>query len=261
MLKRKIIVIDEEKCDGCELCISACHEGALAMVEGKAKLVSDIYCDGLGDCLSECPQDAIKVIERDAEAFDEAAVEERQAELAKGAAKQAPSAPAPLPVAQQHGGGGGCPGAAMRQLQPKAPLPARAGNGGQTPSTLRNWPVQLHLVPPQAPYYQGAKILLAADCVPFAHADFHRDMLAGSTLIIGCPKLDDLSAYMEKLTAIFQFNDIREVEVAFMEVPCCHGIVRLAADAINGSGKDIPLTLSKINIDGTLERQQPRVSA
>lgn len=259
MPKRKIIQIDETKCDGCEQCVTACHEGAIAMVDGKAKLVSDIYCDGLGDCIGECPQDAITIVERDAVPYDEAAVQARQVELARSAHRAAPSAPAPKPAAFGHGGG--CPGAAMRQLRPLAASPATAGGGEAQPSALRNWPVQLHLLPVQAPFFQGAKVLLAADCVPFAFPDFHRDMLSGRTLIIGCPKLDDVSAYLEKLTAIFRFNDVREVEVAFMEVPCCHGLVRLAGEALQASGKDIPLHLVKVGINGELERPQVRVSA
>jgi Pyruvate/2-oxoacid:ferredoxin oxidoreductase delta subunit len=263
MLKRRIIEIDQEKCDGCEQCVDACHEGAIAMVDGKAKLVSDVYCDGLGDCIGECPQDAITIVEREAEAFDEAAVQQH---LAQRDAKETDPAPAPAkpaaPFPMHRGGGGGCPGAMARMLRPQsevAPAP-RAGGAGQ-PSALRNWPVQLHLLPVQAPYFDKARVLLAADCVPFAYADFHQSMLAGRTLIIGCPKLDDTSAYEEKLAAIFRFNDIEAVEVAFMEVPCCHGLVRLVAKALERSGKAIPLEMVQVGIDGTIKHEQRRASA
>jgi len=266
MPTRKIIEIDENKCDGCELCVSACHEGAIAMVDGKAKLVSDTYCDGLGDCLAECPQDAITIIEREAQPFDEQAVQQHLAEREASqerapdpGAHQCPAPSRPMPLM------GGCPGAAARQLRPLTPPSSKPktkpADGAEQPSALRNWPIQLHLVPVQAPYYEGATILLAADCIPFAYPDFHQGMLQGRTLIIGCPKLDDSSAYLEKLAAIFRFNDVKQVEVAFMEVPCCHGLVRLVQQAVEKSGKNIPVQLTEIGIQGEVKPTVQRASA
>ncbi len=249
---RKIITIDEEKCDGCALCVDACHEGAIQIVDGVAKLVSESYCDGLGDCLGECPQGAITIEERDAPMFDERAVAahlERQREARKASAGAGPT---------QHPHVGGCPGAAVRQLTPVGAMAPTAGpgsaggavEGAKQPSALTNWPVQLHLAPVQAPFFHQAKLLIAADCVPFAHPDFHRSMLAGRVLIIGCPKLDDTSAYLDKLTAIFRFNEIQSVEVAFMEVPCCHGLVRLVESALEASGKGLQPALTRVGIRG-----------
>ncbi|MBI4701546.1 MAG: 4Fe-4S binding protein [Deltaproteobacteria bacterium] len=242
MPKRQIVQIDEAKCDGCGQCVTACHEGAIAIVDGKARLVADTYCDGLGACIGDCPQSAITIVAREAEPFDARAVAERQA-----GPRRAPA--------------GGCPGAAVRRLGPR-PAPA-AGPGERTgqASALANWPVQLHLAPIQAPYYHGARLLLAADCVPFALPEFHRRLLAGRTLLIGCPKLDDTSAYLEKLAAILRCNDVAAVEVAFMEVPCCHGLARLAAQAIRASGKQIPLALTKVGIGGEILEPAQRASA
>lgn len=261
---RKIITIDEEKCDGCGLCVDACHEGAIQLVDGVAKLVSDSYCDGLGDCLGECPQGAITIDEREAVDFDEKAVAahlEKIHDLKKASLDMAPSGlghghgPG---KAQEHAHAGTCPGAAMRQLKPVGQMAPTAGPGsspgaplvGTTPSALTNWPVQLHLTPVQAPFFHQAKLLIAADCVPFAQPDFHQGMLAGRTLLVGCPKLDDTSAYLDKLTAIFQFNEIESVEVAFMEVPCCNGLVRLVQSALEASGKDLQPALIRVGIRG-----------
>lgn len=240
---RKIVLIDEEKCDGCGLCVDACHEAAIQLVDGKAKLVSDILCDGFGDCLGECPQGAITIVEREADPYSEEAV---KAHVAKQ-------------KADSHGLHvmGGCPGSAMRELTPSAPERKATPGAGAQPSALRNWPVQLHLVPVQAPYFAGAELLIAADCVPFAHAGFHDTLLAGRTLIIGCPKLDDTSAYLEKLAAIFRFNDIRKVEIAYMEVPCCRGLVHLVEQAVKAAGKADVLrpALTKIGIRGEMKER------
>lgn len=256
---RKIITIDEELCDGCELCVDACHEGAIKIVDGVAKLVSDSYCDGLGDCLGECPQGAITIIDADVAAFDEKAVAvhlEKMREKKKAALGMAPAAPA-----EEHAHAGGCPGTAMRQMEPLGKMAPTAGPGlgsgatkpGSIPSALTNWPLQLHLTPVQAPFFHQAKLLIAADCVPFAQPDFHQTMLAGRALLIGCPKLDDTSAYLDKLTAIFQFNEIESVEVAFMEVPCCRGLVGLVEKALEASGKDLKAELTQVGIQGNAQ--------
>ncbi len=225
---RNIILIDEAKCDGCGLCVTACAEGALEVVDGKAKLVSETYCDGLGACLGECPRGAISIETRGAGAFDEAAA---QRHLAGRRGKTPPPA---------------CPGS-----DPRA-LPVTAGDVGeaQPSSRLANWPVQLALAPLKAACFQGVTLLLAADCVPFALAGFHQRLLAGRTLLVGCPKLDDLPRHVEKLTAIIRENDVRGIEVAYMEVPCCSALARGAAAALESSGKRIPLTLRKISLRG-----------
>ena len=246
MTIRKIVQIDAERCDGCGLCVQACHEGAMALVDGKAKLVSESYCDGLGACLPECPQDAITVVEREAEAFGGTAI--------APSAPVAPSAPAAR--------AGGCPGARARMLPRVSPAPETRDQGASAmPSALGNWPVQLHLVPVQAPYYRGATLLIAADCVAFAYPAFHRKMLAGRTLIIGCPKLDDTEAYTDKLASILRLNEVRAVEVAFMEVPCCHALCRLVTRALGASGKEIPLELIEVGIQGEIIRPQTRETA
>lgn len=257
-MQREIIKIDEEKCDGCGRCVPACAEGAIQVIDGKAKLVSEVYCDGLGACLGECPRGALTVETREAEAFDEVAVKEHlesrvQEKLAKG----------PKPMVHGQSMPCGCPGAASQVFERKeARRPVEMSEKTDaTPSQLSQWPVQLHLVPIQAPYFQEADLLIAADCVPFAFADFHRRFLRGRTLVVGCPKLDDVEAYRHKLTEIFRQNDIRSVEVVYMEVPCCFGLVHLVKLALQASGKDIPLTLTKVGIRGdVLERNQAAVA-
>lgn len=232
-MKRNIVKIDEEKCNGCGLCVPACAEGAIQIIDGKAKLIADNLCDGLGACLGDCPQDAITIEERDAQEFDEQAV----------AASQA-AAKAPV-----HGGG--CPSAqAMKLAPPSKTVDAKTDIG---PSQLGNWPVQLKLVPPSAPFLAEADLLLAADCVPFAYPDFHQKFLAGKTLLIGCPKLDDVEAYVEKLTAILIQNNIKRLTVLHMEVPCCNGLLSLARQALAASGKDIPFESAIIGIKGDIK--------
>lgn len=242
MAVRNIVKIDEEKCDGCGLCIPSCEEGAIQLVDGKARLVSEVYCDGLGDCLGVCPQDAITVEEREADDFDAAVAEEHVARLERASA---PPEPAPAPPL------GGCPGALARQFPTKAAKEPGACPEA-TPSELTNWPLQLHLVPPTAPYLEGADLLFAADCVGFALPDFHRKLLRGKVLIIACPKLDDTEAYLPKLIEIFRQNDLRSVEVAHMEVPCCLGLRRLIEVALQEAGSDVPLTVTKVAIGGEI---------
>lgn len=244
MPRREIIRIDEDKCDGCGQCVTACAEGAIQIVDGKAKLISETYCDGLGACIGECPQGAISIEQHEAEAFDPEAV--RQHMTAADDRK--------LPC--------GCPSTMAQTLEPSESIPADSDslNVSVIPSQLGNWPVQIRLVPVTAPYLQGAKVLIAADCVPFALGDFHRRLLAGRVVLVGCPKLDDAQFYREKLTELFKQNDIQSVEVAYMEVPCCLGLVRLVSNALAECDKRIPLTTIKVGIKGEiLETASPKV--
>ncbi len=230
---RNIVRIDAEKCNGCGVCATACAEGAIAIIDGKAKLVSEQYCDGLGACLN-CPLGAISIETREAEAFDEAATAEHLARLGKAPAH---------PAAHAHGG---CPSAAVMSFAAAAP----AAEAAPQASALRQWPVQLMLVPPTAPFFQGADLLITADCVPYAYADYHQDLLAGRAVVVGCPKLDDAAYYQEKLTTILRESDVRSVTVAIMEVPCCRAMVMAAKHALAASGKDLPLQVVTIGLRG-----------
>jgi Fe-S-cluster-containing hydrogenase component 2 len=244
MANRKIIEIDEEKCDGCGQCVSACAEGAIEIRDGKARLVAETYCDGLGACLGECPQDAIHIVEREADAFSEELVRERIARL--DGKRSLPATPA------------GCPGVAVKSLLPLrtiAPLRSESeGTAGVEPpaelSALGNWPIQLRLAPAHAPFLRGADLLLVADCVPFAMADFHRRLLRGRPVVVGCPKLDDGQAYVEKLAAILTASDVHSVTVIHMEVPCCTGLARIAEAAVQLSGRNVPLKDVTISLRG-----------
>jgi len=246
---RRIIEIDQEKCNGCGACAAACHEGAIGMVNGKATLLRDDYCDGLGDCLPTCPTGAITFVEREAAAYDEAAVKANM--LAKKAAALKNSAPvtrsgcsgsAPLSM--------GCPGSQSRTLDnaggASAPVSANLPQ-----SRLMQWPIQIKLLPLEAPFYQGARLLIAADCSAFSRADFHERFMKGRITMIGCPKLDE-GDYAEKLTEIIRRNDIREVTVVRMEVPCCGGIQRAVETALQNSGKFIPWQVITLGRDGTI---------
>ncbi|MFZ5981540.1 MAG: 4Fe-4S binding protein [Candidatus Zixiibacteriota bacterium] len=246
---RKIVKIDEEKCDGCGLCVPACAEGAIQIINGKARVVNDLYCDGLGACLGECPRGAITVEEREAAAYDEKAVEVHLARLrlmkAPGVRLEtAPVKSVPLPA-----GHGGCPGSAARQLRPAESSPSTA----VTPplqSRLGHWPVQLMLVPPGAPFLKNADILICADCVPFAVPDFHNRYLAGRAVLVGCPKLDDLNYYYEKLKVIFAEARPRKITVLKMEVPCCSGIAGAALKARNETTAEVPVDIFTIDVRG-----------
>ena len=229
---RKIIKIDEEKCNGCGLCADACHEGAIDIVDGKAKLMRENYCDGLGDCLPACPVNAISFEEREAPAYDEAAVL-----AAKKAKAQKTSGVLPC----------GCPDSQSRAIRHETtPAPTAA-----IPGQLSQWPVQIKLVPIHAPYFDGADILVAADCTAYAYGSFHNDFIKGRITLIGCPKLDE-GDYTEKLTAIFAGNDIKSVVVTRMEVPCCGGIENAVKRALNACGNDIPLRVVTISADGRI---------
>lgn len=234
-MKRNIVTIDPDLCNGCGLCVSACHEGALKWVDGKAKLVSDSICDGLGACLPECPAGAIKIVEREADPFDEAA-----------AGNHAATPPAPQPPP------GGCPGRMARTLARPPQTPAgKDPPAAPAVSRLVNWPVQIKLVPVSAPYLKNAALLIAADCTAFAYPDIHRRFMADKVTLIGCPKLDAVD-YTEKLTAIFQANDLRSVTVLRMEVPCCAGIANAARQALVNSGKMIPWHIVTLATDGAI---------
>lgn len=272
-MKRKVIRIDEEKCNGCGLCIPNCPEGALQIIEGKARLVSDLFCDGLGACIGHCPEGAIAIEEREAEPYDERRVLENiipqgdaviRAHLAHlrdhGAAEYLQQA---LEALREKGieveemespaeGGHdrlacGCPGTAVQDIQHDDDEDTPAGS---RPSRLRHWPVQITLVPPTAPYLRGADLVVAADCTPFAYADFHEDFIRGKVVLVGCPKLDDASYYRDKLTEVFRENDIQSVTAVRMEVPCCSGLVAMLRRAIAASGKDVPLREVVISIRG-----------
>jgi NAD-dependent dihydropyrimidine dehydrogenase PreA subunit len=262
MAIREMVTIDEEKCDGCGLCVPSCAEGAIQIIDGKARLVADNLCDGLGACLGDCPQGAITIEKRAAAEFDEEAVARRLQEIGREPLSHSPS---PVPSAQ----GGGCPSAQVKSFSAAAhgggcpsarPVDfaakpgAATGDAGQRPSELRQWPVQMHLVPPTAPFLQDAEVLLAADCVAFAYADFHKDMLQDKALLIGCPKLDDGQAYLQKLTDMLQHGSIRTLSVVVMEVPCCSGLVAIARQALAASGKEIPLEIITVGVQGDIKQ-------
>ena len=225
---RRIITIDEEKCNGCGLCAKACHEGAIGMVDGKAKLLREDYCDGLGDCLPACPTNAISFEEREAPAYNEAAVLAAKKEKEK-----------PLPC--------GCPGSVSQSLKPAAAAAATV------PGQLSNFPVQLKLVAPNAPYFDGADLLIAADCTAYAYGNFHKDFIRGKVTLIGCPKLD-AGDYAEKLTDIFTCNNIKSITVTRMTVPCCGGLPYAVKTALERSGKNIPLSVVTISPNGAILR-------
>ena len=231
---RRIIEIDQEKCNGCGACAAACHEGAIGMVNGKATLLRDDYCDGLGDCLPTCPTGAITFVEREAAAYDEEAVK------ANMAAKKASAG----------GCSGGCPGSQSHAIR-SAPVQEAPVVHSEVRSRLMQWPIQLKLLPIQAPFYQGAKLLVAADCTAFSRADFHERFMKGRITVIGCPKLDE-GDYTEKLTEILRLNDIREVTVVRMEVPCCGGIQRAVETALRASRKFIPWQVVTLSRDGRI---------
>ena len=239
---RKIVHIDQEKCNGCGACAAACHEGAIAMVDGKARLLRDDYCDGLGDCLPACPTGAITITQREADPYDEAAVQQNLAQ------KQAADDPRPAHACPGHT----CPGSMARRIErPASPEPDAGALHPQVSSQLRQWPVQIKLVPVRAPYFDGARLLIAADCTAYAYAAFHEELLRGRIALIGCPKLDDTD-YAEKLTEIIRHNDIQSVTVVRMEVPCCGGLEHAAKAALQQSGKFIPWQVVTISVDGRI---------
>ena len=276
-MKRKIIRIDEAKCNGCGLCLPECPEGAIQLIDGKARLISDLFCDGLGACLGHCPQEAITVEEREAEPYDENKVMEN---IVKGGANvikahlthlrehnqteyltqaiaflkergmEVPKE-TKMPVEHAHHSGG-CPGSNMLDFRGQR---GQAGDGPAVAveSELAHWPVQLQLLNPHAPYFKDADLVIAADCVPFTYADFHRRFLRGKTLIVLCPKLDRVDdLYIEKMTEIFKHNDIRSITLVHMEVPCCFGLNKLVEEAVKRSGKSIAIRDYTISIRGSI---------
>lgn len=269
MSKRKIINIDEKKCNGCGLCIPNCPEGALQIIDNKARLVSDLFCDGLGACIGHCPQGAISIEERDAQKYDERKVmaniiqqgnnvikahlshlkAHKQDEYLKQAIDFLEEKGIKIPF-DKHAHSSGCPGLEVMDFTQtrKDRQPGRRGAKGI--SELRQWPIQLMLVPPVAPYLQNADLLISADCVPFAYPDFHRDLLKGKILLIGCPKLDDIENYREKITAVIKNNTIKSITCVHMEVPCCFGLVRMIEFVIGACGKIVPFKEITISIKG-----------
>lgn len=256
---RKIIKIDESKCDGCGICANACHEGAIAIVDGKAKLVSESYCDGLGDCIGECPRDAITFETREADDYDEVAVKERLSAMGRGHKHaETPDLPCGCPGSMAREiktkARTGCPGSAARDLKAVPEIPS-ANSVNTTSSTkqesmLRNWPVQLKLVPMQAPYLKNAALLIAADCTAFAFPAFHNELLPGKICLIGCPKLDDVVSYKDKLVQIIKQNGVRSIDVAYMEVPCCNGLLNAVKEAVKEAGVPVPVRRIRISLEG-----------
>jgi len=244
MPARKIIEIDEDKCTGCGACVTSCAEGALQIVDGKAKVVNEVFCDGLGACIGECPEGALRIVEREAPEFDEEAVKGHLREM-RGREGAEPAAPEPC----------GCPSSSPMSL-------LRGSDGAslhhgmaqrsmsELPPELVNWPVQWRLVQPASPFLKGADILLSADCVPFAYRDFHGRFLAGKPVVIGCPKLDDQQGFLDKLTALVRDASPRSLTVVHMEVPCCSGLLRLVEEAVRRSGRDVPIRKVMVGIKG-----------
>ncbi len=273
MSKRNIIEIDDDKCDGCGLCVPNCHEGALQIIDSKARLISDLFCDGLGACVGYCPRDAMKVIEREAEDYDERRVMKENI-VPKGEN----TIKAHINHLKDHGATKfyneavsyleekgikidleenkmenklpcGCPGTAMKEINPITD----ATNNSEQVSALRQWPVQLNLLPPHTPFFDNSHLLIAADCVAFANPNFHAKLLHGKSLAIGCPKLDDIEAYQEKFIEIFKQNNVKSVTVAIMEVPCCTGLFNAVEAAVDKSSKKIPVIKEVISVNGDIQ--------
>ena len=235
--KRKIIQIDEELCDGCGLCVPSCAEGAIGLVDGKARLSSERFCDGLGACLGECPKGALRIVEREADEFDEEAVAEHLEGNEEGEKPAEPIEPFRCPSSRLQ---------TFISATPEKEKGARVGSG------LTHWPVQIHLVPPDAPFLKGADLLVAADCTPAAYPNFHHDFLKGKVLMVGCPKFDDVAAYLQKFTDIFGTAGIKSVTALIMEVPCCSGLPMILRKAMKASGKEIPMEEVVISTRGEI---------
>jgi len=243
MAKRQIIRIAEDLCDGCGQCVPACAEGAIEVVDGKARLVAERYCDGLGACLGECPRGALYIEEREAEEFT------GPAPWAAGHQGQGAVTPEEGPPTALEEQVFACPGSAARQFQPVA------APGAAPSSALTHWPIKLRLVASKAPFLKGAELLVAADCAPFAAGDFHGQYLQGKAVVCGCPKFDDLGEYIARLSAILKDNDIRSVTIVHMEVPCCFGLVQAVREALAASGKNLPVTITTLSATGQVVQQ------
>lgn len=241
-MKRRIIEINREQCNGCGACAAACHEGAISMIDGKAQLMRDDYCDGLGDCLPVCPTGAITFVEREAAAYDEKTVMENKRKMMQEKMKKEGMT---LPC--------GCPGSQTRRIEHTAYAEVEEENATHV-SRLSQWPVQIKLVPVNAQYFDGAKLLIAADCTAYAYAAFHEKFIRGHITLVGCPKLDDAD-YSEKLTEIIRDNDIKSVTIVRMEVPCCGGLETAAKKALQQSGKFIPWQVVTVTVDGRLREE------
>lgn len=253
--RRNVVEIDRNKCNGCGVCVSACHEGAIEIIGGKATLVSDVYCDGLGNCIGKCPQDAIKIISKDAQDFDFAKTNEHLRKIGRNLLKSNPLGIRKNQNKDDNKNDVGrvphlstCPGAMVLTFE-KVSRPKNERKG-KSFSELRQWPVQLSLVSVNAPFFKGADVLICADCVPFAEPDFHDKLLKGKAIVIGCPKLDDIELYAEKIQEIIRTNDIRTVTVAIMEVPCCARLYAVVNEAAEMSGKNVPVTKIVTKIGG-----------
>lgn len=280
-MKRKIISIDEEKCNGCGNCIPGCPEGAIQMIDGKARLISDLFCDGLGACLGECPEGAIIIEEREAEPYDEKKVmanlvkqgknvvaahlthlkDHNEQEYLKQALEYLKENHMEDPLEgmktmNMHAHGGGCPGSRSMEFAGSRPAAVEELEGNR-PSQLAHWPIQLHLISPTAAQYQGKDVLLAADCVPFAMGDFHKDYLKGKSLAIACPKLDEgQEVYLEKLTAMIDQAKINTLQVMIMQVPCCGGLLRLAQEAAARASRKVPVKCTVVSLQGDILQEQ-----
>lgn len=267
MVKRQIIEIDEDKCNGCSLCIPNCPEGAIQIIDNKARLISDLFCDGLGACIGHCPEDAITIVEREAHPYNETKTMQNiikhgsntinahlqhlldhnetkyYNEAIDALKKNNIKIPEVKPM--QHSG---CQGAALQDLRGKS----SSSNSVEQKSELRQWPIQLNLLPPTAPFFNSADLLIAADCTAFANPNFHSKLLKGKAVAIGCPKLDDIEEYKEKIKSIIEMNDLNTITVAIMEVPCCYGLYKITEDALNETEKRITLKKIVVGIDGTI---------
>lgn len=278
-MKRQIITIDEDKCTGCGQCVPGCPEGALQIIDGKARLINDLFCDGLGACIGECPEDAITIEEREAEPYDERKVMENivkqgpntvrahlehlkehgemefyniAVEVLKEKGMPVPDSDKPKAHAHGHHGGG-CPGAAMMDMRNRQPAAQESAGNAPVQSQLQQWPIQLHLINPNAPYLKGADLLVTADCVPYAYGNFHNRFLKDKIMVTFCPKLDNgIDEYIQKLATMFAHNDIKSVSVVHMEVPCCSGTVHIVQKALEQAGKLIPIKDYTISIGGEI---------
>jgi len=249
-IRRKIIEIDEQRCTGCGLCAAACAEGAIEIKDGKAKLVSEVYCDGLGACIGECPEHALAVVERESGEFDPEAVEKHLKHRAQEKIRQETAAC-------------GCPSAQIRTFASnvgKTTQKPASPQAAETPSALTHWPIQIKLVPPHAPFLKGADLLVAADCTPVAYPDFHAALLPGKAVLIGCPKLDDVSEYLQKFVAIFKQANVRSVTVLDMEVPCCSKLPALVHHAMTLAGKEVPFREIVIGVQGRIVERDSRTT-